>query len=64
MIKIQKDELEKAIHAFMKEMKVMLHAFDKDEEAETIEKIYKEKKEMMIEDTVHYLKEVEHIDVL
>lgn len=64
MIEIDKEELKKALDAFMKELKVMLHAFEKDEEAETIEKIFKEKRETMLEDTAHYLQEVEHIDVV
>ena len=64
MVEIEKEELKKAIDAFMKELRVMLKAFDKEEEAETIEKIYDEKRETMINDTVHYLEEVEHIDVL
>lgn len=64
MIEIEKEELKKALDAFMKELKVMLHAFDKDEEAETIEKIYDKKREAMLEDTAHYLQEVEHIDVV
>lgn len=64
MVKIQKKELEKAIGAFMKELTVMLKAFDKDEEAETIEEIYKKKKETMIDDTKHYLEEVEHIEIV
>lgn len=64
MVKIQKKELEKAIDAFMKELTVMLKAFDKDEEAETIEEIYKKKKETMIDDTKHYLEEVEHIEIV
>lgn len=63
-MKIKKEELEKAIDAFMKELRVMLKAFDKDEEMEMIEEIYNKKREVMIEDTVHYLQEVEHIEVL
>lgn len=61
---IKKDELEKALDAFIKELKVMLKVLDKDEEAETIEEVYNKKREVMIDDTVHYLEEVEHIDVL
>lgn len=64
MIEIEKEELGKALDAFMKELKVMLHAFEKDEEAETIEKIYNKKRETILEDTAHYLQEVEHIDVV
>lgn len=64
MIQILKHELEKAIDAFMKEIKVMLHVLDKDEEAETIEKVYQEKRKVMIEDTIHYLEETENIEVI
>jgi len=63
-VNIKKDELEKALDAFIKELKVMLKVLDKDEEAETIEEVYNKKREVMIDDTVHYLEEVEHIDVL
>ena len=50
--------------AFMKEIRVMLKAFDKDVEAEAIEELYDNKKEIMLEDTVKYLREVERIEVL
>ena len=63
MIKIQKEELEKTIDAFMREIVVMLKSFDKDEEVEIIEEIYNKKKKVMINDTEQYLKEVEHIDI-
>lgn len=63
-MKIKREELEKAIDAFVKELMVMLKAFDKEEEAETIEKLYNKKKGVMIEDTAHYLEETEHVDVL
>lgn len=46
----------------MKEIKVMLKAFDKDDEADVIEELYDQKKEVMLEDTVKYLKEVEHME--
>jgi len=48
--------------AFMKEIKVMLKAFDKDAEADVIEELYDQKKEVMLEDTIKYLKEVEHME--
>ncbi|MBU4501141.1 MAG: hypothetical protein KKA79_01000 [Nanoarchaeota archaeon] len=62
MSNIRRDELEKAMDAFMKEIKVMLKAFDKDDEADVIEELYDQKKEVMLEDTVKYLKEVEHME--
>ena len=64
MIKIRKEELEKAIEAFVKELKVTLSAFDKEEEAEMIESLYDERKETLIEDTAQYLKEVEHMEII
>jgi len=64
VVKIKRDELEKALDAFVKEIKVMLHAFDKDAEAKSIEEIYSKKRDVMIADTIQYLKEVEHIEVL
>ena len=48
----------------MKELLVMLKAFDKDAEAELVGKIYEDKKEVMINDTEEYLREVEHIEIL
>jgi len=48
----------------MKEIKVMLRAFDKEKEADAIEEMYDKKREVMLEDTVHFLKEVEHMEVL
>ena len=42
----------------------MLRAYDKDEAAEEVENMYDAKQEVMLEDTVKYLKEVEHMEVL
>ncbi|MBL7101113.1 MAG: hypothetical protein ISS23_04120 [Nanoarchaeota archaeon] len=64
MVKIRKEELEKAIDAFVKEIGVMLKAFDKEKEADVVEDIYNKKKKVMVEDTANYLEEVEHIEVL
>ena len=64
MVKIRKEEVERTINAFMKELLVMLKAFDKDAEAELVGKIYEDKKEVMINDTEEYLREVEHIEIL
>lgn len=64
MFKIKREELEKAIDAFLKELKVMLHAFDKDKVVEIVEEIYREKRNVMINDTINYLEEIERVDVL
>jgi len=61
---IKKEELEKAVDAFVKELKVMLRAFEKEEEAEAVEQIYTEKKDIMLQDTKEYLEEAEGIEVL
>ncbi len=50
--------------AFVKEMKVMLRAFDQEKEADAVEEMYDKKREVILGDMVHYLKEVEHMEVL